>query len=157
MNSIGISCIVYFQKCSYAPFQEILTDVGGLGNHLFYACFFPSYSSNINFKLKRSVFIPFFVICGSVYVPCNESSVCETVCIENCASFPMLLNVITCYWIVVSMHANGRCSLSYSILMGFQTCVSTNYTYEYNIRGCIQKLPDWPPGARTANGTALWH
>jgi hypothetical protein len=25
----------------------------------------------------------------------------------------------------------------------------------YNIRRCIQKFPDWPPGARTANGTAL--
>jgi hypothetical protein len=24
-----------------------------------------------------------------------------------------------------------------------------------NVRGCIQKFPDWPPGARTANGTAL--
>jgi hypothetical protein len=23
------------------------------------------------------------------------------------------------------------------------------------IRGCIQKFPDWPPGARIANGTAL--
>jgi hypothetical protein len=26
-----------------------------------------------------------------------------------------------------------------------------------HIRGCIQKFPDWPPGARTANGTALCH
>jgi hypothetical protein len=25
------------------------------------------------------------------------------------------------------------------------------------IRGCIQKFPDWPPGARTANGTVLCH
>jgi hypothetical protein len=25
------------------------------------------------------------------------------------------------------------------------------------IRECIQKFPDWPPGARTANGTALCH
>jgi hypothetical protein len=25
------------------------------------------------------------------------------------------------------------------------------------IRGCIQKFPNWPPGARTANGTALCH
>jgi hypothetical protein len=25
------------------------------------------------------------------------------------------------------------------------------------IRGCIQKFPDWPPGARTANDTALCH
>jgi len=23
--------------------------------------------------------------------------------------------------------------------------------------GCIQKFPDWPPEARTANGTALCH
>jgi hypothetical protein len=30
------------------------------------------------------------------------------------------------------------------------------YIYIYiHIRGCIQKFPDWPPGARTANGTAL--
>jgi hypothetical protein len=26
---------------------------------------------------------------------------------------------------------------------------------EHSVRGCIQKFPDWPPGARTANGTAL--
>jgi hypothetical protein len=26
-----------------------------------------------------------------------------------------------------------------------------------NIRGCIQKFPDWPPGPRTSNGTALCH
>jgi hypothetical protein len=24
-----------------------------------------------------------------------------------------------------------------------------------DVRGCIQKFPDWPPGARTANGTVL--
>jgi len=27
----------------------------------------------------------------------------------------------------------------------------------YVIRGCIQKFPDWPPGAKTANGTAVCH
>jgi len=27
----------------------------------------------------------------------------------------------------------------------------------YVVRECIQKFPDWPPGARTANGTALYH
>jgi len=26
-----------------------------------------------------------------------------------------------------------------------------------HIRGCIQTFPDWPRGARTANGTALCH
>jgi hypothetical protein len=25
------------------------------------------------------------------------------------------------------------------------------------LQECIQKFPDWPPGARTANGTALCH
>jgi len=25
------------------------------------------------------------------------------------------------------------------------------------IRGCIQKFPDWPPGARTVDGIALCH
>jgi hypothetical protein len=27
----------------------------------------------------------------------------------------------------------------------------------FHKRGCIQKFPDWPPGARTANGTVLCH
>jgi hypothetical protein len=27
----------------------------------------------------------------------------------------------------------------------------------HNVRGCIQKFPDWPPGAWTANVTALCH
>jgi hypothetical protein len=25
------------------------------------------------------------------------------------------------------------------------------------VQGCIHKFPDWPPGTRTANGTALCH
>jgi hypothetical protein len=29
--------------------------------------------------------------------------------------------------------------------------------FRSGIRGCIQKFPDWPPGARTANGIALCH
>jgi len=28
---------------------------------------------------------------------------------------------------------------------------------DMEIRGCIQKFPDWPPGVRTANGAALCH
>jgi hypothetical protein len=31
-----------------------------------------------------------------------------------------------------------------------------NITFNF-IGGCIQKFPDWPPGARTANGTILYH
>jgi hypothetical protein len=29
--------------------------------------------------------------------------------------------------------------------------------YNHHIQGCIQKFPDWLPGARTTNGTALCH
>jgi len=29
--------------------------------------------------------------------------------------------------------------------------------HNLNARGCIQKYRDWPPGARTANDTALCH
>jgi len=31
------------------------------------------------------------------------------------------------------------------------------WTRSSGIGGCIQKFPDWPPGARTANGTPLCH
>jgi hypothetical protein len=31
------------------------------------------------------------------------------------------------------------------------------YVLKLRVQGCIQKFPDWPPGARTANGTALCH
>jgi hypothetical protein len=35
--------------------------------------------------------------------------------------------------------------------------IVSNYVHSRDIGGCIQKFPDWPPGARTANGTALCH
>jgi hypothetical protein len=38
---------------------------------------------------------------------------------------------------------------TYNFLVGFHLWLL--------IRGCIQKFPDWPPGARTANGTAFFH
>jgi hypothetical protein len=37
------------------------------------------------------------------------------------------------------------------------SCINKPACVSLNIRGCIQKFPDWPPGARTANGTALCH
>jgi hypothetical protein len=36
-------------------------------------------------------------------------------------------------------------------------CVPLNCNPSGSILGCIQKFPDWPPGARTANGIALCH
>jgi hypothetical protein len=43
------------------------------------------------------------------------------------------------------------CRIS-ELLFGFVRGIHRN---EENIRGCIQKFPDWPPGAGTANGTAF--
>jgi hypothetical protein len=48
------------------------------------------------------------------------------------------------------------------VLEGFATgsdihCFSKASLYLLVIRGCIQKFPDWPPGARIANVTALCH
>jgi hypothetical protein len=39
------------------------------------------------------------------------------------------------------------------------TSVIFNFLFKIisTLQGCIQKFPDWPPGARTANGTALCH
>jgi hypothetical protein len=34
---------------------------------------------------------------------------------------------------------------------------ANNMSLQVVIRGCIQKFPDWPPGARTANCMALCH
>jgi hypothetical protein len=39
-----------------------------------------------------------------------------------------------------------------------RSSISTPQQFPWNdVGGCIQKFPDWPPGARTANGTALCH
>jgi hypothetical protein len=35
--------------------------------------------------------------------------------------------------------------------------LSNVFLFTYNLQGCIQKFPDWLPGARIANGTALCH
>jgi len=35
--------------------------------------------------------------------------------------------------------------------------IQTDFATSRYIQGCIQKFPDWQPGARTANGTALCH
>jgi hypothetical protein len=41
---------------------------------------------------------------------------------------------------------------------GERVCLTKGHSlFVGNIRGCIQKFPDWPPGASTVNGTALCH
>jgi hypothetical protein len=36
-------------------------------------------------------------------------------------------------------------------------CDSGKIEHQSVVRECIQNFPDWPPGARTVNGTALCH
>jgi hypothetical protein len=51
-----------------------------------------------------------------------------------------------------------RVFLSVAIVLPHPPCTSTHKmpTTEPN-QSMLQKFPDWPPGARTANGTALCH
>jgi hypothetical protein len=35
--------------------------------------------------------------------------------------------------------------------------IRRQFLQRINIRRCIQKFPDWPPGTRTTNCTALCH
>jgi len=44
-----------------------------------------------------------------------------------------------------------------TFLEAFHNNSSPSVTIVGDVRGCIQKFPDWPPGARTANGKALCH
>jgi aminoglycoside N3'-acetyltransferase len=43
------------------------------------------------------------------------------------------------------------------VAVAYEIAQETPLAAAYLVRGCIQKFPDWPPGARTANGTALCH
>jgi hypothetical protein len=43
------------------------------------------------------------------------------------------------------------------LLNEFSVFLSIQFNEKHRKRGCIQKFPDWPPGARTANGIALCH
>jgi hypothetical protein len=49
-------------------------------------------------------------------------------------------------------------SLSHYIFMAWCSVQARGQFYLYRyIRGRIQKFPDWPPGSRSANGTAFCH
>jgi hypothetical protein len=42
-------------------------------------------------------------------------------------------------------------------VFGFDFFTNSNYNLSKKVRGCIQKFPNWPPGARIANGADLCH
>jgi hypothetical protein len=59
---------------------------------------------------------------------------------------------------VTSQHEEGveRTRTSNGAIRGGQTGrINSKKQTIMDIRGCIHKFPDWPPQARTANGTAL--
>jgi hypothetical protein len=45
----------------------------------------------------------------------------------------------------------------YTVLDYNTGIVDSNPPRSMDVRGCIQKFPDWLPGAKTVNGTALCH
>jgi hypothetical protein len=55
------------------------------------------------------------------------------------------------------VQGHESCALTMYILSdGSRVWPATSWT-DHKLRGCIQKFPDWPPGERIANGTALCH
>jgi hypothetical protein len=44
---------------------------------------------------------------------------------------------------------------SLKVTARFLTCLQETSIFHAYVSGCSQKFPDWPPVARTANGTAL--
>jgi hypothetical protein len=52
------------------------------------------------------------------------------------------VTILTTIWAPIKIHIQG---------------INKTAISRAHIRGCIQKFPDWPPGARPANGTALCH
>jgi hypothetical protein len=61
---------------------------------------------------------------------------------------------LCCFCFVLSAFICMLC-----IFMTYSTSCCCHYKHKdtWNVRVCIQNFPDWPPGARTANGTALCH
>jgi hypothetical protein len=55
----------------------------------------------------------------------------------------------------ITLHNSSMCNLL--DFYTFSAPFIRLYIYMYEIWGCIHKFLDWPPGARTANGTALCH
>jgi hypothetical protein len=57
---------------------------------------------------------------------------------------------------VVGIRVRGKSGRGVKLRSGI-LCNYKNISFRDSIRWCIQKFPDWPPGARTANVTALCH
>jgi hypothetical protein len=57
--------------------------------------------------------------------------------------FVAVKNVMPCFGIYLSV----KCYLVFILSLIYAVC----------IRGYVHKIPDWLPGARTANGTALYY
>jgi hypothetical protein len=59
------------------------------------------------------------------------------------------------YWNTLTHTVRNHLKNVGSEVLG-KTTTNINKVHDY-IRGCTQKFPDWPPGARTANSISLSH
>jgi len=59
--------------------------------------------------------------------------------------------VLVFRYFIICKQDGGKLSYLYIQLIILVCCVQ----FASSVRGCIHKFPDWPPGARTANGRAL--
>jgi hypothetical protein len=71
-------------------------------------------------------------------------------------SFPLItLIVIGEGWKLRSSSSRDFLHSAVTSVLGHSLLLSTLFSNTLSIRRCTQKFPDWPPGARTANGTAV--
>jgi len=119
---------------------------------------FPQYETNgiqIPFKYRHpvkyyqdQVNITFWINIGIVqyYIPFITMSFCCT---------KVIMNLYTNDRIILLLFYQNEHLIF--LLPRNATSTQLNEFNSYEIRGCIQKISDWPSGARTANGTALCH
>jgi len=58
---------------------------------------------------------------------------------------------------IVIEHIMKLYQSAFSVKYGISNINCVELDSVYDVRGCIRKFPDWSPGSRTANCTALCH
>jgi hypothetical protein len=81
---------------------------------------------------------------------CRARDCCDYRTSLQCVRNPHATGIHLCRPVNETELLDGAPPGSWAECVGRFSCLDLNI-----LRMCIQKFPDWPPGARTANGTAL--
>jgi len=113
-----------------------------------------------------SIVCVFGVILILLLLQFTSSSMCMCACVRACTSDSIRSGPFFKYTLLKLLN----CLQSYKYMFPLSIFLLFMHSYHctcmkwlprsdtvVNIRVCIQTFPDWPPGARTANGTTLCH